>query len=334
MGHPAIENQTPFAIEALFLCDEEARPLLVPIVKATYSIDDSGEIHLSENQLPINPAGSFHGPPGESSYRYEPETAFCKMATDVVLIGSAWASQRAATQVDVSLRAGPVSKRVRVIGDRYWIKVPGGPMMTRPEPFESIPLIYERAFGGRDKSGRFEPRNPVGRGFHSTRAALDGDSLLPNIEDPVHLIQDVCDTPAPAGFGFIGPDWHPRAAFAGTYGDLWTDTRMPLLPEDFNRRYFNAASAGLMASGYFKGDEFIAIENVSPDGPISFSLPGVQPPECRVQLKGTKDSRIETKLDTIIINTDERLLLLIWRGCLAIRNGPHDIRSLQIGTAA
>src|SRR4051794_33828073 len=121
MGHPAVENETPFAFESLFVADEEGRPLFVPIIKATYAIGGVEGIRLSERQLPINPGGTFNAKPGESSYRYEPETAFLKLATDVALIGSARAP-RPCTRVDVNLRVGPLSKRATVIGERYWVK--------------------------------------------------------------------------------------------------------------------------------------------------------------------------------------------------------------------
>ena len=32
----------------------------------------------------------------------------------------------------------------------------------------------------------------------------------------------------------------------------------------------------------------------------------------------------------LIINTDEDLVLLIWRGYIPLRNGPHDVVSIQI----
>ena len=50
MGHPVIENQTPFAFEPVFLVDEDGRPLLVPVLKATFSILDDGKLVLAEKQ--------------------------------------------------------------------------------------------------------------------------------------------------------------------------------------------------------------------------------------------------------------------------------------------
>jgi len=336
MGHAAVENKTPFAFENLFLTDEEARPIFVPIQKATYTLGVDEGVQLAETPIPILPAGVPNGNPGKSSYRYEPESAFIKPATDVILIGHAHAGRVTTALLQVRFRVGGLEKTVQVIGDRYWVKSLGGEYSSPPEPFEKIPLIYERAFGGWDRSHpdpnmhAFEPRNPVGTGFRSKHGKFEDGIRLPNIEDPKNLIRNYGDTPPPAGFGFTSPDWQPRASFAGTYDEQWTNERMPLLPKDFDRRFFNAASPGLIAPGYLKGDEAVLVENASPRGTISFNLPGVPPPECRVQLVGNRDVRVETKLDTVIINTDEDLLILIWRGHLAVRNGPHDVVSIQI----
>ena len=56
-----------------------------------------------------------------SSYKYEPEIALFKPATDVVLIGHAHPPGGGATQVDVGIKVGPVQKVARVFGDRFWL---------------------------------------------------------------------------------------------------------------------------------------------------------------------------------------------------------------------
>jgi hypothetical protein len=106
--------------------------------------------------------------------------------------------------------------------------------------------------------------------------------------------------------------------------------RMPLLPANFDRRFFNAAPAGQVAPGFLKGDEPVAIEGVTPRGSVFFHLPGVPPPECQVELVGKQDHLLRTQLDTVIINMDDKLLLLLWRTHLVLRNGPHDVRSIKI----
>ncbi len=336
MGHPAVDNSTPFAFESLFLADEEGRPLLVPVVKATYVIHPREGLALAEKPIPVNAAGQFRGDPDKSSYKYEPECVFIKLATDVVLIGHAHAPRPGSTEVNVSLRVGPLEKTVRVVGDRTWVKGLLGASASEPKPFERIPLIWERAYGGWDRSHpepakhAFEPRNPVGTGIKLKHGNLEQATPPPNLEDPRRPLKHYGDTPPPAGFGFTGPSWQPRAAFAGTYNDAWMKERMPLLPKDFDRRFFNAAAPGLIASGYLKGNEMVTVENASPGARISFSLPGVPAPQCLVTRAGQPDQQLQTQLDTVIINLDDKLLLLLWRANTVLRNGPHDVRSIKV----
>lgn len=336
MGQPKIDNKTPFAFETIFLTDEEGRLLFVPVVKATYSIQPGKELSLAEEQVAVNPGGEYWGDPDNSSYKYEPEVAFFKPATDVVLIGHAYPRRPGQKEVIVSLQAGSLKKSVKVLGDRYWVKVLGLTRATDPESFEKIPLIYERAFGGWDRRDedpskhKFEPRNPVGTGFLTRSIKGDEKVRLPNLLDPGRPLRSWKDKPPPAGFGFTSPHWQPRAMLAGTYDERWEKRRKPLLPEDFDRRFFNAASAGLIAPGFFNGREQIMIENASPEGGLLFNLPGVLPPECVVELRRRADEKLQTALDTVVINTNEMIVLLIWRSNLKLKSDAEEVLSVEV----
>lgn len=337
MPHAAIKNSTPYACEHLFLADEEGRPLLVVLVQATFTILGARGLTLAERQVPPSIAGELTGPDAAvSSYRIEPAFAFVKPATDVVLLGHAQAGGRLVTELQVVFRVGPVGKALRVVGDRVWGRSGATVLSTRPQPFDRIPLVYERAFGGWDRSHpdaarhTFEPRNPVGTGFRAPDGRFEEGVRLPNIEDPSNPIQRYGQVVAPAGVGFVSLNWQPRAAFAGTYDEAWTRERMPLLPRDFDRRFFNAASPGLIAPGYLVGNEPVLVENASPLGRLTFSLPGLAAPVCRVELTGREDARPEMRLDTVIVDTDEDRVLLLWRGHVALRDGPHDVVSIAI----
>lgn len=336
VGHPQIENRTPFAFETLFLMDEEGRPLLVPLVQATWVVDGRSRPVVPEKQLPVRPAGQYWGDPDTSSCKYEPQTAFLKPTTDVVLIGHAYPARAGDREVLVTLRVGTLEKTVRVVGDRCWIKTLGIINIPNPQPFERIPLIYERAFGGWDTAGpdpvngQFEPRNPVGVGFR--RKKYEEGLKLPNLEDPRRPLRSWGDTPPPAGFGFLAPHWQPRAKYAGTYDKAWQENRAPLLPTDFDPRFFNAASPGLIAPEYLKGNESVSVEHATPGGRLAFTLPGVPAPQIHIQLRGREDVHLPTNLDTVIINTDENLLLMLWRTNLVLRSGPHDVVAIRVST--
>jgi hypothetical protein len=288
MGHPKLDNPTPLAFEPAFLADEEGRPLFVPVVKGTWRIVDGARLELAEKQVPVNLAGEYWGNPDTTSYKYEPECVFFKPTTDVVLIGHACPAEPGAREVTVGLRVGPVQKVVRVVGDRFWVKgASGRPTMTAPRPFERIPLLYERAFGGWDRNDpdpnphSFEPRNPLGTGFRLRWSDAEKAVRLPNLEDPRKPIKSLSDRPPPAGFGFTSPNWQPRAALAGTYDQAWMKTRMPLLPKDFDRHFFNAASPGLIAPGHLKGDEPVVVVNAAPAHRLPSSERGGAADRCR-----------------------------------------------------
>lgn len=337
MPHPRLDNQTPYAVGPLFFDDEDGDPVLVVVAKATFELQGYRQLALLEEQPGLELAGECYGEDVETScYRYEPECAPFKPATDVVAIGHAHAPRPGTTQVDVGLQVGPLRKLARVYGERLWYRSAVDFLLTKPHPFERIPLTFERAFGGWDRSSPdpsehgFEPRNPVGRGFHTRHAVESKDDYAPNIEDPRAPIQGFRDRPAPVGFGFTSPHWQPRASYAGTYDEVWDQTRKPRLPRDFDLRYHNAAPDGLVAPGYLRGDEPVHSTGLTPRGDLAFSLPGLPPPRVRVSLVGQPDPQVVTRLDTVILDFDQLRVSLLWRGRTKIPEGPHDVHAIAV----
>ena len=338
MSHPAVDNQTPFAFAPLFVADEDGRPIVATIVKGTFDVSAMGRVTLAEEQTEVDFKGKHYGDPAESSYRLEPETAFVKLATDCVLLGHAIAP-REVTQMSVSFRIGPLSKTARVSGDRVFEQGLLGARVSKPAPFQMLPLVYERAFGGWDRSSEkeshhdCEPRNPVGMGFAAKHGKFVPGAPVPNIEDARQPLTSYRGRCTPVGFGFIGAQWHPRAKFAGTYDEAWTKHRSPLLPKDFSRRFFQAAPDDLVAPGYLAGDEAVAVTGATPEGNWQFRLPGIHPPRCTVATRFGGDRELVTNLDTVIVDADARRVVLLWRAFTTLRSGPHDVRAMQVTCA-
>ena len=332
MPHPRLDNKTPYAVEPLFFDDEDGNPVVVVVAKGTFELQNHRQLALLEEQPGLELAGTCYGDdPGTSCYIFEPEVAPFKPATDVVAIGHAHATRPGATAVDVGLQVGPLRKVARVFGERIWYRSGAGFELTAPRPFEKLPVTFERAFGGWDRSSpdaahhACEPRNPIGRGFHGRHAVERKDDFAPNVEDPQHPIVDHRDRPAPVGFGFTSPHWHPRLSYAGTYDEVWDKTRKPRLPKDFDVRYFNAAPSGLVAAGYLRGDEGVQSVGFSPRGQLAFTLPGLPPPRIRVAMLGRPDPVLEPRLDTVIVDFDRLRVTLLWRCRAKIPEGPHDV---------
>jgi hypothetical protein len=336
MPHPTIES-AGFALQSLYLSNEAGAQLFVPLVQSTYTIVAPDRIERSAEQPPPSLTGELWGEDaGVSSYRIEPPCAFTKPGTDVVLVGHAQARGAMQRELTVTFRVGPLSKQVRVTGERVWVQTMGSLHATEPLPFDRMPLCYERAFGGWDRSSpdpaahAVEARNPVGTGFRAPASPFEEGLRLPNLEDPGDTLGQPGQVVRPAGFGFTSPDWQPRLAFAGTFDEAWQRDRMPLLPKDFDRRFYNAASPGLVSAARLRGDEPVLVENASPLGRLSFRLPGERPPACQVALSYGPTVEIALALDTVIVDTDASRVTLLYRGHVALRNGPHDVRAVRL----
>lgn len=334
-----IVNPTPFEAAPAAVADLDGADFLVVILKATYALVSEGGMQPADEQRPVQMADQFAGEPGASSVVYASDLALHKASTDVVLTGSAYPGQAGARDGEVGIQVGAARAAVRVFGDREWQSALGVTRMSRPEPFDRIPLVYERAAGGTDTSPSAERdhaadlRNPVGIGFRAprTRRVVDA-SRLPNFERPDALIRTPDDRPAPAPVGFVAPGWEPRAAFAGTYDAAWAAARSPLLPDDFDARYFDVAPPGLTVPGRLRGDEHGAAIGVSPHGLLRFTLPGFAP---TAEVAGSRFGRetLPLGLDRVVVDGDGGLrgeVVLVWSGGLRVPHGFHDLDAVTL----
>lgn len=311
-----LKNTTPFKAKILLMPDPDGIDSLYTVIKATFVLDT--EPTPADEQIPIAAEEKYLDEPGQSSLKVPSDIGLIKPGTDILMMGNAYApAGRPATETDVSLAAGPVAKTIRVFGDRYWTKVLGAIVPSPPHSFERMSIIYERAYGGWDRSHpdpakhQFEPRNPVGTGFLDKHANYVEGIWLPNLEDPKHPVRNWQDRPGPVCFGAICPSWEPRKSYAGTYDEEWQKHRMPYLPKDFDPLFFQLAPPDQVVPDYLKGGEEIQIRGATPSGQLQFCLP-----TYRIQVTYRLDNKDHIRLpnlDTVIIEPDESRLILLWR---------------------
>jgi len=327
-----LRNETAFRPAIFVFPDEEGIDTLYVAVKATYNITGDRP-RVAEQQKPVTLAETRNGDDA-SSIRYASEAHLCKSATDVVLVGEAHAPRgKPATEVDVALRVGPVNKVVRVFGDRVWRSSFGSLGPSSPRPFVQMPLVYEKAFGGaarpKQAGSPYEARNPVGVGYRGDRSAEEMEGTpLPNLEDPVALIQDLDDCPAPNCFGFIAPSWEPRRSFTGTYDEAWRRTRAPYLPANFDKRFFQAASPKLVCPGYLGGGENIEVANASREGLLRSKLPS-RSFEVVVVIAGEAIQPV-MNLETVLLEPSDGLMSLTYRGAVRVDKFVLDVQEVRI----
>jgi len=229
---------------------------------------------------------------------------------------------------------------VRVFGDRHWWVLLGLlRFRTRPRAFEKMPLVYERAFGGFQASGKkgkvegYDERNPIGIGYLKKAGfALVRRHRLPNLENPSQPLKRPGHRPAPAGFGYLARHWSPRRELLGTYDDAWQKERMPLLPEDFDPAGWNGAHPALQISPYLRGNEKVRISGAARGKPIEFRLPGIAPVMEAHWLGDWKP--LEVALDTVVIEPDEKRVSLTWRARLNIHGRIRKLTAVRMQVGA
>ena len=331
-------NATPYVLLPFESTSDPAQPELTLVVKGTFKLrQDQPAIAVDKEQQQPPRGDDMHMDDIGRSLRYSTDLAPMKVRGEAMVHAVCHVTDgRARTSCDVSMEVGAIKKKLRVTGDRAWVTEPRV-VMTRPHPFESMPIRWERAFGGLSLQN-----NPLGRGAEP-EPDDDGRSIhrLPNVEYIDRLVPRPGDRPPPAGFGPLSPMWQPRLGRQGTRDQRWAMFRAPLPPKDFDPLCHNAAPEDQqLPKGYFRGDEPIVMAGLSRQWPVFRSaLPGkrlrlfllvAKPPAKEGEIAGAVEAEekaegaesegaperfveIQMNLDTVHIDMEAESLVLLWR---------------------
>jgi uncharacterized protein YjbI with pentapeptide repeats len=298
-------------------------PRLTVIVKATFGMVPDGPAQIAapvdlvrEDRGREGPVAG--GPPASgaaAALEEAAEVAPYLPSAGVVLSGHACAPPgRPVSGMVVRLavyRDGPVlDKSLHVFGYRAPIA------STAPQPFQQIPLVYERAYGGPSVDD-----NPAGVG------ASAGSRTLPNVIDPT-------DPQRPAGFGPIPRHWPARRRLLGRVDPAVLGPPIAEIPEGFDFRWFHAAPGDQQVE-YLHGDEWIVVDGMHAAMPhVQTRLPSAQA-EARCYALGASGWEpglpIELSADTLIIDADRQICSVIWRGHLVLEQvGAEALHRLRV----
>lgn len=284
------------------------------IVKATFGLVHGGPARLI---APVGLARSdkHHDGSPASSLEEASEIAPYLPCGGVTLRGHAHApSGKTVPAMSVRLaiyRDRPlIEKTLHVFGDRTRTSQSS----SNPVPFQRVPIVYERAFGGSSVD-----ENPVGVG------ADPAGRSLPNIVDPT-------DPRRPAGFGPISRYWGSRKRLLGGAERRSLEAPVAEIPDGFDWRYFLAAPADQQLEP-LAGDEWIVLDG------LNASLPRLQArlPSARGLARWFASTpqgpgpmtAIELAADTLVIDSDRQLCSVIWRGNFPVE-GPEAARRLRV----
>ncbi|MCA9653245.1 MAG: DUF2169 domain-containing protein [Myxococcales bacterium] len=330
-----VDNRTPYAAERTSIIDGRGAVLWVVVVKATYDVAADGSTTLAAEQVGPVLAPVHHGDPARSSLLYETDLVPPKPLTDVLVCGFAHApGGRPSAEFTVGLEIAGLRKALLVRGERDFERFLGTVVRPGPvTPVLRVPLVYERAYGGFDDRDpdparqRLDPRNPVGRGVAARSEHLVG-SPAANFEYPGADIGRA----GPAGFGPLASHWKPRSDYAGTYDAAWVRTRKPLLPTDFDERYFNCAPADQQLRGGLPREARLLLLNLSPRGTLSIAIPRVHLRYTTFFTKAARQRHLHHrgKLNTILAEPELDRLTLVWSTVLDCGRDVDHIEATRI----
>lgn len=313
-----VDNQTPFAAERAWVRDRNGAEVWLVAIRATFDILPDGSTIAATQQEPVVLAPEFSGDPLASGLLNDTDLPHLKHATDVLVTGHAYApTGKPVTRMQVGMQLGSLKKALQVTGDRYWqASSTRGAEASKPKPFVAMPIVYERAFGGRDlRSGDpslhdWDVRNPAGCGFAREAEHLIG-TPVPNIEHPAEPLTDWAQGPPIAGLGPIAGHWKPRTNYIGTYDEAWQKKRLPLLPTDFDERFYQCAPEDQQIPGFLRGGEQVALTNLTPGGHLGFKLPRLSLAFTTYFDDGTSvDHR--SAIHTVHIKPDLMQVVVVW----------------------
>jgi hypothetical protein len=293
---------------ALTVPDPEGRWRLGVVAKRTYLVRDKRLIEAPEQVSLVE--GPLPDPSG-LALLHDTDLILRKPAADVVVLGHVYPHE-GERECALKVRVGQSTREIRVFGDRrIGLDHLGRARFSSPEPFEKLPLGWERAYGGydaaaleaygdptvelREKAGvdagphfglYAYPRNPAGRGYLVELSARALElTQLPNFEDPATLLRPDALVygnslawpayPVPASTAWLPYSFFPRSLLLGFAPPLFDSERFP--PESFHE-----VRAGLIAPRTLHDDAHIATlyhANAAQGSAPGLRFPSIEPGE-------------------------------------------------------
>lgn len=188
-----------------------------------------------------------------------------------------------------------IDKTVHVFGER------AANAPQHPRPFERVPLVYERTWGGPGSE-----ENPVGVAANSP--------TLPSICDSTNPTK-------PAGFGPISRQWPQRKRLLGLSDLSRLEGSIADIPNGFDFRYYNPAPLDQQIE-YLRGDEWIVLDGMHPTFPrVQSRLPQMRGKACVYFTSGNTVSHnqiVDLLPDLLVIDADKLIASVVFRGNLTL----------------
>ncbi|WP_374427063.1 DUF2169 domain-containing protein [Paracoccus sp. (in: a-proteobacteria)] len=272
-------NNTPFAAIGFEQWKPDGMKMAVVAARASLVLIDDEIRYRDKQELVL--ADVFEGDPHRTPMLKPGDLVPFRPSADVTVIGAIHADEPSTT-LRAGISVGAWQKRLLATGPRHWHHDRGW-KLSQVTAVSSVPLDWRLAAGGRiigDPDGAVDPRNPIGTGvihpdYTSTKLEIPAPQIF---SDTAPIGPGQTAPPPPQGLGPVSPWWEARSIFAGTYDRAWQESHHPLLPRDFDYRFYQVAPSDSRLQGYLYPGTQIKVQGLLPDSlHLEFSLPDLVP---------------------------------------------------------
>ena len=264
---------------------------------------------------------------------------------EVILLGCAHAPEPT-TEMTVSLTVGGERRELVVSGDRVWVDG----MMSQAAPFTTMPLTWDRAFGGRieleiDEGVTIEIADPInrdGRGFDADGEArrhadylkppagfprYEYTRLVPNLEHATARITRPDDRPRPAC-------WATRPTISG----LRASHMLDMLPDEMMTPAQAGSVHNMISALRSAVDEWliaapepgsdIILQGLTPAGDVTFPFPPLRV-SVDYSMAGRRGS-LPLRATRLVLLPEEARMIIVLRAMFRVDYKPEEERSMVL----
>jgi len=206
-----------------------------------------------------------------------------------------------------------LNKSLRIWGERFWNAqaITGIWRLDKEaKPTHKLPIRYQYAYGGEIELTKGETKeviareenNPIGCGLLHKKQN-ERTVHAPQIESIDDPIQKPYHPYTPQGFGYINRTWGQRLIYGGTYDEEWLEHRHPLLPRDFDERFYQSAHPDMVVSSYLPKGSKIRLTNLL----AGESVQTIYLPDIDIFTRfrmNTTTVEVAMNIDTILLDID------------------------------
>lgn len=315
-----IESNTDLSVKGRFQRDSDGNEVWVVVAKKTWQWLEGAWHPLAESEIFDDP--QYLGEPGLSAMKVDHEFVYLKNNTDVLLYGKARSyAKKPVTQHECRLLIdGHIDKALSIIGERNWIEHGGSVTVSRPVAFIEAEIDYSCAIGG-------DERNRIGGGVAKSNQELL-EQKVPSVFYSQENWQSSTNKIRVAGFGPLPPFFKSRSVLAGTFDDHWVMSRKPMLPEDFDLRFYQSAPLDQQCKGHLVGGERIVISGFCHNETLSFRIPATQ-----YSATANFDGEIQRRamdIYTVFIDAEAKTLSLSFNASFPCQGREHLLTTTQV----